>query len=67
MKDSLKGFRGERVRDRVLLRTPENPREVAVGFMLSGGWLQEDKPVERIEVDPEGEVRVRVKESEFAD
>jgi len=43
-----------------LLATPENLEELAVGFMLSEGWLQENKPVERIEVDPEGRVRVRV-------
>jgi FdhD protein len=43
-----------------LLATPENLRELAVGFMLSEGWLRENKPVERIEVDPEGKVRVRV-------
>ena len=43
-----------------LLATPENLGELAVGFMLSEGWLRENKPVERIEVDPEGKVRVRV-------
>lgn len=43
-----------------LLATPENLEELAVGFMLSEDWLQENKPVERIEVDPQGGVRVRV-------
>ena len=43
-----------------LLATPENLKELAVGFMLSEGWLRENKPVERIEVDPQGKVRVRV-------
>jgi FdhD protein len=43
-----------------LLATPENLRELAVGFMLSEGWLRENKPVKRIEVDPQGKVRVRV-------
>lgn len=43
-----------------LLATPENLKELAVGFMLSEGWLREDKPVERIQVDPEGRVRVQV-------
>jgi FdhD protein len=44
-----------------LLATPENLKELAVGFMLSEGWLREDKPVERVDVDPGGEVRVRTK------
>jgi FdhD protein len=44
-----------------LLATPENLKELAVGFMLSEGWLQEDKPVEKIEVEPGGVVRLRVK------
>lgn len=44
-----------------LLATPENLKELAVGFMLSEGWLQEDKPIEKIEVDPQGAVRMRVK------
>ncbi len=44
-----------------LLATPENLKELAVGFMLSEGWLREDKPVERVEVNPGGEVRVRTK------
>jgi FdhD protein len=44
-----------------LLATPENLKELAVGFLLSEGWLREDKPVEKIEVDPQGIVRVRVK------
>jgi FdhD protein len=44
-----------------LLVTPENLKELAVGFMLSEGWLREDKPLDRIEVDPRGDVRVRVK------
>ena len=44
-----------------LLATPENLKELAVGFMLSEGWLKEDKPVERVDVDPGGEVRVRAK------
>ncbi len=43
-----------------LLVTPENLKELAVGFMLSEGWLREDKPIDRIEVDPQGNVRVRV-------
>ena len=45
-----------------LLATPKNLRELAVGFMLSEGWLREDKPVEKITVDPEHGVRIRVKE-----
>ena len=44
-----------------LLATPENLKELAVGFLLSEGWLREHKPVEKIEVDPQGIVRVRVK------
>ena len=44
-----------------LLATPENVKELAVGFMLSEGWLREDKPLEKIEVDPQGIVRIRVK------
>lgn len=44
-----------------LLATPENLKELAVGFLLSEGWLREDKPVESIEVDPEGVVRLRLK------
>lgn len=43
-----------------LLATPENLKELAVGFMLSEGWLKEDRPIERIEVDREGIVRLRV-------
>src|SRR5512143_3097994 len=44
-----------------LLATPENLKELAVGFMLSEGWLREDKPVERVQVDAGGEVHVRTK------
>jgi len=44
-----------------LLATPKNLKELAVGFMLSEGWLQEDKPIEKIEVDPQGAVRMHVK------
>lgn len=44
-----------------LLVTPQNLKELAVGFMLSEGWLKENKPIDTIEVDPQGEVRVRVK------
>jgi FdhD protein len=44
-----------------LLATPGNLAELAVGFMLSEGWLKEGKPVERVDVDPGGEVRVRTK------
>jgi FdhD protein len=44
-----------------LLATPENLKELAVGFMLSEGLLRENRPIERVEVDPEGEVRVRTK------
>lgn len=43
-----------------LLATPENLKELAVGFLLSEGWLREDKPVESIEEDPEGNVRIKV-------
>ncbi len=44
-----------------LLATPENLRELAVGFMLSEGWLREDKPLEEIEADSSrGIARVRV-------
>ncbi len=44
-----------------LLATPKNLKELAVGFMLSEGWLQENKPIEKIEVTPQGAVRIRVK------
>jgi len=44
-----------------LLDTPENLRELAAGFMLSEGWLREDKSIDRIQVDPQGDVRVWVK------
>ena len=67
MKDSRKGFRAEKISDQALGPTPENRQEEAVGFMLSEGWLRENKPLERIEVDPEGEVRVRVNGSEGVD
>jgi len=67
MKDSLKRFRVEKINDRALRPVLENLRERAVGFMLSGGWLRENKPAQRIEVDPEGKVRVRVNEPECAD
>lgn len=43
-----------------LLATPENLKDLAVGFMLSEGWLREDRPIERIEVDSRGNVGVRV-------
>jgi len=43
-----------------LLATPGNLKELAVGFMLSEGWLREDRPIEKVEVDPEGVVRLRV-------
>lgn len=43
-----------------LLATPENLKELAVGFMLSEGWLREDKPIGGIEVDAEGMVHVEV-------
>jgi formate dehydrogenase assembly factor FdhD len=43
-----------------LLATPENLKEFAVGFMLSSGWLRQDKAIERIDVNPEGLVRGRV-------
>lgn len=35
-----------------LLATPENLKELAVEFMLSEGWLQENKPIQRTEVTP---------------
>ncbi|MGB9698993.1 MAG: formate dehydrogenase accessory sulfurtransferase FdhD [Thermodesulfobacteriota bacterium] len=44
-----------------LLATPENLKELAVGFLLSEGWLREDKPIESIDLEPEGVVRLRVK------
>jgi len=44
-----------------LLATPENLKELAVGFLLSEGWLREDEPVESIELEPEGFVRIKVK------
>jgi len=44
-----------------LLATPENLKELAVGFLLSEGWLREDKPLESIELEPEGFVRIKVK------
>ncbi|MCX8011574.1 MAG: formate dehydrogenase accessory sulfurtransferase FdhD, partial [Desulfobacterota bacterium] len=31
-----------------LLATPENLKELAIGFLLSEGWLREDKPIESI-------------------
>jgi len=43
-----------------LLATPENLKELAVGFLLSEGWLREDRPIENIEVEPEGVVRIKV-------
>ncbi len=43
-----------------LLATPENLKELAVGFMLSEGWLREDKPIQKIKVEPQGVVRVEV-------
>ncbi len=43
-----------------LLATPKNLKELAVGFMLSEGWLREDKPIGKVEVDRQGNVRVRV-------
>jgi formate dehydrogenase assembly factor FdhD len=67
MKDSLKRFRVEKISNQALAPTPENLQEEAVGFMLSEGWLRENKPLERIEVDPEGEGRVRVNGSECLD
>jgi len=42
-----------------LLATPENLKQLASGFMLSAGWLREDKPVERIKADPRGRVCVQ--------
>jgi len=60
MKDSIKRFRVEKNSDRALRPTPENLKELPVGFMLSEGWLRKNKPVERVELDPEGKVRVRV-------
>ncbi len=44
-----------------LLATPENLKELAVGFLLSEGWLREDKPLESVEEAPEGIVRITVK------
>lgn len=44
-----------------LLATPENLKELAVGFLLSEGWLREDKPVESVAEEPEGIVRITVK------
>jgi FdhD protein len=43
-----------------LLATPVNLKELAVGFLLSEGWLQQAKPIKKIEVDPAGVVRVWV-------
>ncbi len=44
-----------------LLATPKDLRELAVGFMLSEGWLREDKPIAGVEADPsQGIARVRV-------
>lgn len=43
-----------------LLATPENLKELAIGFLLSEGWLRGDKPVKKIEVDPQGIVRIWV-------
>lgn len=44
-----------------LLATPENLKELAIGFLLAEGWLREDKPIESIIVEPEGVVRLKVK------
>lgn len=44
-----------------LLATPENLKELAVGFLLSEGWLREDKPIDSVEVDDAGIVRLKVK------
>lgn len=44
-----------------LLATPEYLKELAVGFLLTEGWLREDKPVESIAEDPAGTVRIKVK------
>jgi len=60
MKDSLDRYRVEKIGAGALLPTPDNLKELAVGFVHSGGWLRKNKPVERIEVDPKGEVCVRV-------
>ncbi len=43
-----------------LLATPENLKALAVGFMLSEGWLREKKPIKKIKVDSEGGVHVWV-------
>jgi formate dehydrogenase assembly factor FdhD len=60
MKGSVKRFQVEKAGDRAVVPTPENLKESAVGFMLSEGWLRENKPCERIEVDPGEKVCVRV-------
>ncbi len=44
-----------------LLATPENLKELAVGFLLSEGWLREDKPIESVAEEPEGIVRITVR------
>lgn len=44
-----------------LLATPENLRELAIGFLLSEGWLHENQPIENIEVNPPGMVQIKVK------
>lgn len=44
-----------------LLATPENLKELAVGFLLSEGWLREDKPIESVAEEPEGIVRINVR------
>ena len=43
-----------------LLATPQGLPELAAGFLLSEGLVKEGRPIPRIEVDPKGEVRVRV-------
>jgi len=60
MKDSIKRFPVEKISDGALLPATDNLKESAVGFMLSEGWLRENKPCERIEVDPGEKVCVRV-------
>jgi hypothetical protein len=54
MKDRANRFRIEKINDRALLLTPENLKARTVSFMASEGWLQENKPIEGAEMDPQG-------------
>ena len=40
MKDSLDRYRVEKIGARAVVPTPDNLKELAVGFIHSGGWLR---------------------------